>query len=241
MLKFFRQIRQNLLMDNKTGKYIKYALGEIILVMIGILLALQVNNWNEEKKITNTELEILKVMRENLNSDLKDMNINVQFYMVRQNAAQVVLESLNNPLYKNDSLSFSYANLGLSPFFIETTSAYENLKSIGFETIKNDSLKERIMYIYSNRYQWMEGLEDAHSNFISTKLEPLLIENIIVESSLISAKPINLVELRNNHQFKETVKKSYSYNAYMIARNKDLMNSVTLLVQQITNELDKRE
>ena len=226
---------------NKTGKYLKYAIGEIVLVVIGILIALQINNWNEEKKITNTELEILKVMRKNLNSDLRDMNGNIKFYMVRQKAAQVVLESLNDSLYKNDSLSFSYANLGLSPFFIETTSAYENLKSIGFEIIKNDSLKEIIMSVYSNRYQWMEELEDSHSNFTNTKLEPLLTDNLIVESAFISAKPINLVELKNNHPFKETLKKSYDFNAYMIERNKRLMNSVALLVQQITNELDKRK
>jgi len=51
MLKFFRNIRQNLLSENKIGKYLLYALGEILLVMIGILLALQVNNWNETKKL----------------------------------------------------------------------------------------------------------------------------------------------------------------------------------------------
>ena len=45
MIKFFRKIRQNLLMENKTGKYFKYAFGEIVLVVIGILIALQINNW----------------------------------------------------------------------------------------------------------------------------------------------------------------------------------------------------
>jgi hypothetical protein len=49
MIKFFRKIRQNLLLEGKTGKYIKYAIGEIVLVMIGILLALQVNNWNQHR------------------------------------------------------------------------------------------------------------------------------------------------------------------------------------------------
>ena len=51
MLKFFRKIRQNLLSEGNTGKYLKYALGEIVLVVIGILIALQVNNWSEIKKI----------------------------------------------------------------------------------------------------------------------------------------------------------------------------------------------
>tara|TARA_R110001606_G_scaffold393106_2_gene562718 strand:+ start:341 stop:1087 length:747 start_codon:yes stop_codon:yes gene_type:complete len=50
MIKFFRKIRQNLLMENKTGKYFKYAIGEIVLVVIGILIALQINNWNENRQ-----------------------------------------------------------------------------------------------------------------------------------------------------------------------------------------------
>ena len=51
MIKFFRHIRKSMIMKNNTLKYFKYAIGEIALVMIGILLALQVNNWNEEKKL----------------------------------------------------------------------------------------------------------------------------------------------------------------------------------------------
>ena len=58
MIKFFRKIRQNLLMENKTGKYLKYAIGEIILVVIGILIALQINNWNEKWKI-NSEIDLV--------------------------------------------------------------------------------------------------------------------------------------------------------------------------------------
>jgi hypothetical protein len=59
MIKFFRKIRQNLLMENKTGKYFKYAIGEIVLVMIGILLALQVSNWNQERKDRISERKLL--------------------------------------------------------------------------------------------------------------------------------------------------------------------------------------
>jgi hypothetical protein len=59
MIKFFRKIRQNLLMENKTGTYFKYAIGEIVLVMIGILLALQVSNWNQERKDRISERKLL--------------------------------------------------------------------------------------------------------------------------------------------------------------------------------------
>ena len=51
MLKFFRSIRRQLLNENKTGKYFRYAIGEILLVVIGILIALQINNWNEGRKL----------------------------------------------------------------------------------------------------------------------------------------------------------------------------------------------
>jgi Family of unknown function (DUF6090) len=64
MIKFFRKIRQNLLMENKTGKYFKYAFGEIILVVIGILIALQINNWNELRKAKDQEALILSDIKE---------------------------------------------------------------------------------------------------------------------------------------------------------------------------------
>lgn len=59
MIKFFRKIRYNLMEQNKTVKYIKYAIGEVVLVMIGILLALQVNNWNENRKNAINEIKLL--------------------------------------------------------------------------------------------------------------------------------------------------------------------------------------
>src|SRR6056297_2135301 len=69
MLKFFRKIRQNLLSENKLTKYLLYAIGEIALVMLGILLALQVNNWNENRKSKKTETYVLNEILSNLNED----------------------------------------------------------------------------------------------------------------------------------------------------------------------------
>ena len=60
MIKFFRKIRQNLLSEENTGNYLKYALGEIVLVVIGILMALQINNWNEQRKTDIKEQILLR-------------------------------------------------------------------------------------------------------------------------------------------------------------------------------------
>lgn len=75
MIKFFRQIRKSLIEKNQMGKYFKYAIGEILLVVIGILIALQINNWNEERKekeILNSYLYLVLV---NLETDLTSIDI----------------------------------------------------------------------------------------------------------------------------------------------------------------------
>jgi len=73
MIKFFRHIRKSILIKNKTGKYLKYAIGEILLVMIGILLALQVNNWNEQRKSNKQESLLLRQLHLDVNSNLNEV------------------------------------------------------------------------------------------------------------------------------------------------------------------------
>jgi hypothetical protein len=79
MIKFFRKIRQNSLMENKTGKYLKYAIGEIILVVIGILLALKINNWNESQKHEAKLLNYLTNLREALIDDIASLKSNISY------------------------------------------------------------------------------------------------------------------------------------------------------------------
>ena len=67
MIKFFRHLRKQLLTENKLSKYLIYAIGEIVLVVIGILIALSINNWNENTKILNLEQEFLVDLKEDLN------------------------------------------------------------------------------------------------------------------------------------------------------------------------------
>ena len=74
MIKFFRKIRQNLLSEGKTGKYIKYAIGEIILVVIGILIALSINNWNNNKQLRHTEQVYLLSLQNEFKTNLKKIN-----------------------------------------------------------------------------------------------------------------------------------------------------------------------
>ncbi|WGK65860.1 DUF6090 family protein [Croceiramulus getboli] len=72
MIKFFRHIRQSMINQNRTRKYLLYAIGEIILVVIGILIALQINNWNEERKQENLEQDYLQALKKEFENNLKE-------------------------------------------------------------------------------------------------------------------------------------------------------------------------
>jgi hypothetical protein len=74
MIKFFRKIRQNLLSEGQTGKYLKYAIGEIILVVIGILIALQLNDWNDSQKQLKLENEYYCRLLEDSKLDKEQIN-----------------------------------------------------------------------------------------------------------------------------------------------------------------------
>ncbi|WP_282031162.1 hypothetical protein [Winogradskyella eximia] len=98
MIKFFKHIRKSLLMENKTGKYFKYAIGEIVLVVIGILIALQINNWNEKRLQKLTLSNYYERMHEELESsrDKLDNFINGIDSLVIQNRKTLEILSSNN-------------------------------------------------------------------------------------------------------------------------------------------------
>lgn len=83
MIKFFRKIRQSLLAEGKTTQYIKYAIGEIVLVMVGILLALQVSNWNQERIARNKE----KVLLTELNLEFKENKAQLEEVLIKHRKA----------------------------------------------------------------------------------------------------------------------------------------------------------
>ena len=95
MIKFFRNIRKNLLMENKTSKYLKYAIGEIILVVIGILIAIQLNEWRNENLDHNKKLNILKALRAEYDTNLKQLDT-VLFYDNKISAAYSNLNEMYN-------------------------------------------------------------------------------------------------------------------------------------------------
>ncbi|RED44571.1 hypothetical protein DFQ10_103258 [Winogradskyella eximia] len=97
MIKFFRKIRQNLLSEGKTGKYFKYAVGEIVLVVLGILIALQLNNLNDERKTENLRQVYYKQLLRDFEKDkkyIKEASLSIDSNMVKYKAYK---ETFNQP------------------------------------------------------------------------------------------------------------------------------------------------
>ena len=88
MIKIFRRIRQSLLSENSFGKYLVYAFGEIILVVIGILLALQINNWNEAKKVEETKVKTLALIKEELLSNQQSIDNVFEYHIMVRDTLQ---------------------------------------------------------------------------------------------------------------------------------------------------------
>ena len=97
MIQFFRRIRQNLLSEGKTGRYLKYAIGEIILVVIGILIALSINNWNEGRKDNVRERAILMQLEEEYSANLKQLETKMQMRSSVITSGLSLLKYMNTP------------------------------------------------------------------------------------------------------------------------------------------------
>jgi hypothetical protein len=158
MIKLFRKIRQNLLSEGKTGKYFKYAIGEIVLVMIGILLALQVNNWNEERK----NISIRKSYLENLKVDLKEDLENLERLNTINTSAETegfyLADFLDNNLVEVDTLRLmkSIIFTGYIPNLTVISATYNDLINSNNIYLFNDVALKRLLDDYYIRNNWAE-------------------------------------------------------------------------------------
>ncbi len=195
MIKFFRKIRQNLLNEGKTNKYFKYAIGEIILVVIGILIALQINNWNEKRLNSNKEIGILanihrefkqnKIQLDSVVSLHKRVYINcgkiIKLFPIKAKPEPEVLDSLSTQLW------WSYGGITFNPSqtsinALESTSSFDIIKNetlrgllISWNDLITDYQEEELLsrkYVWdqydpymTKHFDWNYNFKDERNNF----------------------------------------------------------------------------
>ncbi|MAL60223.1 MAG: hypothetical protein CMC14_09260 [Flavobacteriaceae bacterium] len=155
MIKFFRKIRQNLLLEGKTGKYLKYAIGEIILVVIGILIALQINNWNESRKQSIAEKEFITSLKNDLKEDKAFIERVIKLNEPRIEAYEILNRNLFN-LYNNDRPSLDSlfkVYFRSQRTFYPISGSYESAISGNQITLfRNKELVQKVVKLYNSTY-----------------------------------------------------------------------------------------
>ena len=160
-----------------TSKYLVYALGEILLVMIGILLALQVNNWNQFQQKKEKEIINLIELKKSLEFDLKyELEACQAFYDELHQKVDILIQVIETrERITNDSLAPIIGEALLDKwYFLLQTAAFENIKSIGIDIISNDTLRSRILNIYNGHYTWLGKMSDDFDNYYNTQIIPLI-------------------------------------------------------------------
>jgi hypothetical protein len=170
MIKFFRHIRKDHMEKNKTTKYFKYAIGEIILVVIGILIALQINNWNENRKANvkvNTSLLALKsdlvqdtlLIHERIPSVIQqyELNESLRARVVKPNATLDTLIHITRHEF----------NPNWSSQILYNTNAYLSLNETGLIDNLPDSLKTSIKNFYNTKFYLNNKVEKTTNDYRS--------------------------------------------------------------------------
>ncbi|MEM6516337.1 MAG: DUF6090 family protein [Bacteroidota bacterium] len=158
MIKLFRRIRYNLMGNDKTGstaspsgRYFKYAIGEIVLVVTGILIALQINNWNDQRKLKQQELTYYCKISEDLKTDIENINRTLVSLKERKNSAKRLLINLLKIQHDKAVLFEDYLGAVRSYDYIPTKAAIIDITSSGkLENLKNRELKNEILNHYSD-------------------------------------------------------------------------------------------
>jgi len=147
MIKFFRHIRKDLMGTNKTGKYFKYAIGETVLVVIGILIALSINNWNQVRIQNNEILKIHQRIILDVNNDLQDLSNRLVLWKGKEPVFLKVI---------NDSISDDLLDQGLSRLL--TDRQLTNLNTTGVKQLKALNVKDQLSLRIIETYDFMENI-----------------------------------------------------------------------------------
>lgn len=251
MIKFFRHIRRSLIQENKMGKYFKYAIGEILLVVIGILIALQINNWNENRKDRNEELTALKDLKEEFQSNLKDVDSLLAFKERHASMWENYLNKISNKTLSDDERSIVRPTMGSRVFEISNSMLNSLLATGKIDKIKNDSLRN-VLSNWNDMLTFERKPEKLHDLFvqreflgIELKLMPNARLPLISGTKNFFHSKSDIEQLRlkaiDNLEYQNAMEYSYHLLKIQTGAGKVLKSKIERVIALLTDEISKRE
>lgn len=185
MIKFFRHIRQRMIKENRVPKYMLYALGEIILVVIGILIALQLNAWKEERAEASLEIGIVKSLLEDISENEVKLRAMIEGDSVIYERNKTLLQILQEENTKyHDSLKTYFGTINRYNIFFPQRIAYQDLVSKGLHIVKNDSMRNKVVELFDVTYL-------LASHMVALKRDLYINSNEIFNKRLYTSESIS--------------------------------------------------
>ena len=205
MIQFFRNTRKQLFTENKFTKYLFYAIGEIILVVIGILIALQINNWNNRRIEKEDEKKLYRNIQRQIEDDRKELThfkaFNNYFSATYKHANKIIRAQ---DFTKSDSLALIAMGLSQYSDFNSSGNIYETLVNSGnLKLLKNDEITSSIQQLETT-YNFVNKLETIHWDMIINELSPLL-KSTVNYDAFKAVKPEKLYEVEMQNFFVESI------------------------------------
>ena len=243
MIKFFRKIRYDLMEKNKTGKYLKYAFGEIVLVVIGILIALSINNWNEDRKSKRVANEIFRNLQNSLVQDSTEVQRIIKSHnkSLEVQTALIIKEANQEPIdFEENNLDELIEDITVGVFsFFPKTGIYNSIVSNnGMDLLKSKEIKASLINLYDHQYERYANMDATIENKYHYQLIPVITKKIGYVSK-VNENPDPLLFKEN---YKELV--SECRNVYgILTSNRDLLieisKEINELLQLIRTEVEK--
>jgi hypothetical protein len=237
MLKFFRKIRQQLLVENKLTHYFFYAIGEIVLVVIGILIALSINNWNTNQINRQEEKVILSTIVEGLKTDLiNSIGSNIDECEKRIYISGYLIDNQNRTIDIPDSVKKRFIDFGMNREFYPVITPFKILESKGLDLLTNENLKYNLIHLYGTEYKKIEALILNESNNLRDIYRPELRKHfkIYPPGHEIRFVPVDQKVMLEDRYFMNAATVLYANNAQL----KDLLNDLIPKVQDIISQIE---
>ena len=240
MIKFFRKIRQNLLKENKTGKYFKYAIGEIVLVVIGILIALGINNWNNEQKDNQAEVKYLSQIKKSLKENDLILKERIEFDKRLLKLGDQLYNHIKTQKKLNDSIKQILVVLQHDQMVSFNMAAFENLKNDGLSFISNDDLKFEIINIYDKELKYIQNIfANQFENYLSGVINPFFSENFefVSYNKKIIIEPNNYQELLSNKKTTNIISMVNTMRSFAISNYTDTQKNINEILIKLEKEI----
>lgn len=239
MIKLFRNIRQKLTAQGKTTNYLKYAVGEIVLVVIGILIALSINTWNENRKDRFFELKMLKEVKTALISDKVHFETMQERMIILKDKVNFFVNYIADQKTMNDSLfnKIFGLNMGISMQF--NNGAYGAIKASGIDKISNDSLRNSLIHFYDFEFpNFISSLE--HYNRSSDRdIDAIVALQTDPEIVTINNKALIFQSFPNDILERPQFLKILRSIMFRSTRTKTTIDSILPSMQTMINQIDK--